>query len=124
MKVGVPPGYALPDLSGLVDGGSVASLRSSSLDVDYYDTKDLRLLRRGVTVRFRRGEPPGEVWSVKLPVGARAVGLARREVRASRRRGRDVGDGGGSGARLGVGRADQAGRATAHAAAADHAERG
>ena len=61
MKVGVPPGYALPDLSGLVDGGSVASLRSSSLDVDYYDTKDLRLLRRGVTVRFRRGEPPGEV---------------------------------------------------------------
>ena len=80
VKVSVPPGYALPDLSGLVDGGSVGVTEGQQLDAVYYDTKDLRLLRRGVTVRFRRGEPPGEVWTVKLPVGAPAVGLARREV--------------------------------------------
>jgi CHAD domain-containing protein len=80
VKVSVPAGYALPDLSDVMNGGSVGEREDQRLDAVYFDTADLRLLRRGVTVRFRRGEPPGEVWTVKLPAGTPAVGLARREV--------------------------------------------
>ncbi|MGZ5742280.1 MAG: CYTH domain-containing protein, partial [Burkholderiales bacterium] len=50
------------------------------LDADYFDTADLRLLRRGVTLRFRRGEPGGDVWTAKLPSDAAVPGLARREI--------------------------------------------
>ena len=80
VKLSVWPGYALPDLDGVIDGGSVSDPREQHLDAVYYDTPDLRLLRRGVTLRFRRGEPPGDVWTLKLPSGTPAVGLARREI--------------------------------------------
>jgi len=86
VKVSVPAGYALPDLSDVMNGGSVDEREDELLDAVYYDTGDLRLLRRGVTVRFRRGDPPGGVWTVKLPAGTPAVGLARREVTLPARR--------------------------------------
>ena len=79
VKLGVWPGYELPDLTDLLDGGSAVAAEEQHLEADYYDTVDLRLLRRGVTLRFRRGEPPEDVWTAKLPSGAPAVGLARRE---------------------------------------------
>jgi CHAD domain-containing protein len=50
------------------------------MEAVYFDTADLRLLRRGVTVRFRRGEEPADVWTAKLPDQAPGVGLARREI--------------------------------------------
>jgi CHAD domain-containing protein len=80
VKLSVWPGYALPDLNGVIDGGSVSHPQEQHLDAVYYDTLDLRLLRRGVTLSFRRGEAPGEVWTLKLPSGTPAVGLARREI--------------------------------------------
>jgi CHAD domain-containing protein len=80
VKLSVWPGYELPDLSGVNNGARVGVSEEQHLDAIYYDTPDLRLLRRGVTLRFRRGEQPGDVWTVKLPAGAPAVGLARREV--------------------------------------------
>ena len=80
VKLSVWPGFALPDLDGIIDGGGVSQGEEQQLDAAYYDTADLRLLRRGVTLRFRRGESPGEVWTAKLPSATPAIGLARREV--------------------------------------------
>ena len=52
------------------------------LDATYYDTADLRLVRWGVTLRYRTGEgDDGGTWTLKLPTG-RATGRRwlRREV--------------------------------------------
>lgn len=80
VKLSVWPGYALPELDGVIAGGNVSDQQEQHLDAVYYDTPDLRLLRRGVTLRFRRGEPPGEAWTLRLPPGTPAVGPARREI--------------------------------------------
>ena len=85
VKLGVWPGYELPDFADLLAGGSAVASDEQHLEAVYYDTADLRLLRRGVTLRFRRGEPPGDVWTAKLPAGAPAVGLARREITVAAR---------------------------------------
>jgi CHAD domain-containing protein len=82
VKLGVWPGYALPDLSD-VDGIHLGDSEEQRLVATYYDTPDLRLLRRGVTLRFRRGEQRDGLWTAKLPAGAPAVGMARREVTVS-----------------------------------------
>ena len=50
------------------------------LDATYYDTADLRLARRGITLRCRDGEP-GPRWTVKFPNDDRGPVLAHREVR-------------------------------------------
>ncbi|MFC5830540.1 CHAD domain-containing protein [Nonomuraea insulae] len=62
-KFDVPEEYAVPDLSGLAD---VVGPKSYQLVALYYDTPDLRLASRGVTLRRRRGgSDPG--WHLKLP---------------------------------------------------------
>ncbi|MGP3957398.1 CYTH and CHAD domain-containing protein [Nonomuraea sp. 3N208] len=62
-KFDVPQDYVIPDLSGLAD---VAGPKSYQLVALYYDTPDLRLAARGVTLRRRRGgDDPG--WHLKLP---------------------------------------------------------
>lgn len=80
LKLGVWPGFELPDLHGAVNGAAASGPEEWRLEAVYFDTADLRLLRRGVTVRFRRGEEPTEVWTAKLPDQAPAVGLSRREI--------------------------------------------
>lgn len=80
VKLSVWPGYALPELDGVIAGGTVSDHQEQHIDAVYYDTPDLRLLRRGLTVRFRRGEPPGAVWTLKLPPGTPAVARDRREI--------------------------------------------
>ncbi|TYB62769.1 CYTH and CHAD domain-containing protein [Nonomuraea sp. PA05] len=62
-KFDVPPEYEIPDLSGLAD---VVGPKSHQLVALYFDTPDLRLAARGVTLRRRRGgSDPG--WHLKLP---------------------------------------------------------
>ncbi|MER7502096.1 CYTH and CHAD domain-containing protein [Nonomuraea pusilla] len=62
-KFDVPPDYAIPDLTRL---GEVVGPKSHQLVALYYDTPDLRLAARGVTLRRRRGgADPG--WHLKLP---------------------------------------------------------
>jgi CHAD domain-containing protein len=64
-----PAGRRLPQLTELpgisrVDGPDVLRLRAT-----YFDTADLRLARRGITLRRRTGgDDPG--WHLKLPVSA------------------------------------------------------
>ncbi|WP_454044020.1 CYTH and CHAD domain-containing protein [Cellulosimicrobium sp. Marseille-Q8652] len=69
-----PDDWAVPDLE--VPGTTAGPAGTLDLDALYYDTPDLRLLARGVTLRRRTGgEDAG--WHLKLP----APGDARDEVR-------------------------------------------
>ena len=74
-------GFRLPDLDGVVDGALGVPRPERSLDAVYYDTRDLRLARAGITVRHRTGEGDGDgTWTVKLPEGAAGPATTRREV--------------------------------------------
>ncbi|MFC7718909.1 CYTH domain-containing protein [Nonomuraea recticatena] len=53
-KFDVPGDYEVPDLSKL---GQITGPKSYQLVALYYDTADLRLAARGVTLRRRRGGP-------------------------------------------------------------------
>lgn len=82
VKLAAWAGFELPDLSGVSDGVTVATLPDRQLGATYYDTPDLRLARWGVSVRFRSGDgEPGEgIWTVKLPDGDGGPALVRREL--------------------------------------------
>jgi CHAD domain-containing protein len=62
-KFDVPTDYAVPDLTKL---GDVSGPKSHRLVALYYDTPDLRLAARGVTLRRRRGGADAG-WHLKLP---------------------------------------------------------
>jgi len=79
-KLSVPDGFAVPRLEGVARVASVAA-HSVVLDAEYWDTADLDLVRRGVTVRRRTGESLLARWTVKVPSDvARAGLLDRREL--------------------------------------------
>ncbi len=63
-KLEADPALELPDLDGVVAGVSAVWMTARHLDATYYDSRDLRLLTHGVTVRRRTGE--GTRWTVKL----------------------------------------------------------
>jgi CHAD domain-containing protein/uncharacterized protein YjbK len=78
------PGFEVPDLGGLVAGIAVGAGHDDVLDAVYYDTADLRLIRRGITVRHRTGGDEAR-WTVKFPIDVEANGtdadlLSRREI--------------------------------------------
>src|SRR3954454_1990758 len=74
-KFDVPADYALPDLSGIPGCAEVSRTLSHQLVAIYFDTPDLRLAARGVTLRRRRGGDDAG-WHLKLP---KAKG-ARQEI--------------------------------------------
>ena len=77
VKLGVWPGFSLPDLDGVVDGLTAVPGDVLRLDATYYDTADLRLARSGVTLRHRSAEG----WTLKLPEGdGEGEMLSRREL--------------------------------------------
>ncbi|HZU61458.1 MAG TPA: CYTH and CHAD domain-containing protein [Solirubrobacteraceae bacterium] len=80
LKLGAWPGFELPDLRGALNGIVPGAVQEWRLEAVYFDTSDLRLLRRGVTLRFRRGEEPGDLWTAKLPESTPALGMSRREI--------------------------------------------
>ncbi len=93
VKLDPSPGWALPDLSGILPGVQAEAIPDVALETTYYDTADLRLARHNLTLRFRRQTElvPGarrtddrtttEVWTVKLPASsADNTVLARTEV--------------------------------------------
>jgi CHAD domain-containing protein len=65
IKLGAWPGFEVPGLDGALDGVVATPGPELELDATYFDTRDLRLIRSGVTVRHRRGDDPP--WTVKLP---------------------------------------------------------
>jgi inorganic triphosphatase YgiF len=77
VKLGVWPGFRIPELDGVFDGMTVVAEAVSRLDASYHDTPDLRLARSGVTLRQR--SPEG--WTLKLPTGeGKGAMLSRREL--------------------------------------------
>jgi CHAD domain-containing protein len=80
VKLVAPPAFRLPDLTAAAAGLPVVTLPQQRLQATYYDTVDLRLIRWGVTVRYRTGEEGGPVWTVKTPAPAQGTGLSRREL--------------------------------------------
>src|SRR4051812_17510433 len=76
LKLSVPPRFRPPDLDGVMDGVTAAPLEPLSLRATYYDTRDLRLIRWGITLRYRN--PEG--WTVKLPGTSGSDLLARNEL--------------------------------------------
>src|SRR3954465_3374456 len=77
VKLAAWGGFALPALDDLLPEVSVARLPVKKLDATYYDTKDLRLARAGVSLRHRVGDDPA--WTVKLPDGESGPVMSRRE---------------------------------------------
>src|SRR5437763_16262521 len=79
LKLSAWAGFALPDLTGAVEGLTEVALREASLTATYYDTPDLRRTRAGLSLRHRVGT--GESgWTVKLPEGSDGPALVRREL--------------------------------------------
>jgi CHAD domain-containing protein len=79
-KLGVPGRFAMPDLEATGDGLRARPIPVKQLDARYYDTPDLRLARRGVTLRHRDGDPVP--WTLKLPEDDGSGPLRRRELSA------------------------------------------
>jgi CHAD domain-containing protein len=84
VKLVAPPGFSLPDLSVLTPGMRIGRDVTLELDAVYHDTPDLRLARRGASLRRRTGEGRPR-WTLKLaPDDGRAGGaegtLVRREL--------------------------------------------
>ena len=75
-----PTGVRLPDMEGLLPGATAIELPELRLDATYYDTDDLRLVRSGITLRWRGGEP-GPAWTVKIPHDVGGPTLDRHEIR-------------------------------------------
>jgi CHAD domain-containing protein len=78
VKLAAWGGFALPTLDDLVPDLRVEALKTKKLDATYYDTRDLRLARAGVSLRHRVGDDPP--WTVKLPEGDGGPVMSRREI--------------------------------------------
>ncbi|HEV7685601.1 MAG TPA: CYTH domain-containing protein, partial [Acidimicrobiia bacterium] len=78
VKLAAWGGFALPTLDDVLPEMGVEPLPMKKLDATYYDTKDLRLARAGVSLRHRLGDDPP--WTVKLPEGDSGPVMSRREI--------------------------------------------
>ncbi len=81
VKLAAWPGFTLPDLDGVAPGARTRRRETVDLDAAYYDTRDLRLFRRGISLRHRRRGPRG-TWTLKLPADGDEPtdGLVREEI--------------------------------------------
>src|SRR5437660_677830 len=78
VKLAAWGGFTLPALDDLAPDLTVEPLKTKKLDATYYDTRDLRLARAGVSLRHRVGDDPP--WTVKLPDGESGPVMSRREI--------------------------------------------
>src|SRR5204863_8262446 len=78
VKLAAWGGFALPPLDDVAPDITVQPLKVKKLDATYYDTRDLRLARVGVSLRHRVGDDPP--WTVKLPDGDSGPVMSRREI--------------------------------------------
>jgi inorganic triphosphatase YgiF len=74
--------FQVPDLTGVIEGVITDRRPTVDLVATYYDTPDLRLLQRGITLRRRRDRTAGgeDLWTLKLPRGKGTATLDRNEI--------------------------------------------
>jgi len=72
------PGFVLPDLDRVLPSVSAGARTEIPLDATYWDTPDLRLIRWGVSLRYRTEAGRG-IWTVKLAGKTENGVLARPE---------------------------------------------
>jgi CHAD domain-containing protein len=75
-KYDAEPDLALPDLRNVAGCARVGAPETRILRASYFDTEDLRLASRGITLRRREGGGD-EGWHLKLPIAENT----RREIR-------------------------------------------
>jgi CHAD domain-containing protein len=82
VKLDVDLTFEVPDLTGLIEGVITDRRPPVDLVATYYDTPDLRLLSRGITLRRRRDRTAGgeDLWTLKLPSGKGTATLDRNEI--------------------------------------------
>ena len=79
VKLSAPREFRLPDLHEL--GLGTVRLPVQALSTSYFDTEDLRLWERRITLRHRVGEDEGNgLWTVKLPGEAAHHEIDRTEL--------------------------------------------
>jgi CHAD domain-containing protein len=76
-KLHAPSAFRLPELAS--DRLLVSEREAQRLTTIYVDTPDLRIVRWGCSLRHRRGEGSGGVWTVKLPPEQEGPLLVRSE---------------------------------------------
>lgn len=76
LKYEAPDDAVLPKLDELPSVSATRRADDEHLEAEYYDTKDWRLIRSGITLRRRTGGHD-EGWHLKLPAGPHS----RREIR-------------------------------------------
>lgn len=76
VKLSAAPAFHLPDLSGLADDVRPGAEVEARLETTYYDTRDLRLARWGLSLRHRGAEG----WTLKLAGATDGGLLTRNEV--------------------------------------------
>src|ERR671937_496162 len=62
VKLAAWGGFAIPPLDDVAPGITVEGLKAKKLDATYYDTRDLRLARAGVSLRHRLGDDEVSVY--------------------------------------------------------------
>ena len=79
LKFAADVGFELPNLSTIA--GSATRLPQQSLNTAYFDTPDLRLWQRGLTLRHREGEErQSGKWTLKLPQEGTELTVDRLEL--------------------------------------------
>lgn len=79
-KLIAPSELQLPSLEEVIAGVTSCALGERHLDAIYYDTTQLHLARRGITLRHRTDED-GPPWILKLPEDESGTALVRHELR-------------------------------------------
>lgn len=84
ITLAVPLEWVLPALAGIAAVTEVIELPGHDLDTAYFDSRDLRLLRNGITLGHRhdaQGESGAEHgWTLTLPADADGAALVPREL--------------------------------------------
>jgi CHAD domain-containing protein len=79
VKLDVDLAFTLPDLHAVV--GRIVRLPDLALRATYFDTPEMRLWRRGITLRHRLGEgPESGLWTMKVPRPSRGPVWDRSEL--------------------------------------------
>lgn len=83
-KLAAPPAWVLPAFAGVAGVTEVVELPGAELEAVYFDSRDLRLFRNGMTLRHRHDAAGGSEaengWTLKLPATVNGAALVRCEL--------------------------------------------